>query len=112
MVKLRVNKDYNAGGRVELAFVLTKHVRDLSLIKCLADYFGCGQFYSYKDYAEFKCRTFKDIYEKILPFFLNILSLVLNPKISKIELRLQRLLILRLILLRKDLNKFNRLRLE
>jgi len=70
MVKLRVDKDYNAGGRVELAFVLTQHVRDLPLIKCLADYFDCGQFYSYKDYAEFKCRTFNDIHEKILPFFL------------------------------------------
>lgn len=70
MVKLRFNKDYNAGGRVELAFVLTQHVRDLALIKCLADYFGCGQYYSYKDYAEFKCCTFKYIYEKILPFFL------------------------------------------
>lgn len=68
MVKLRVDAAYTAGGRMELAFVLTQHFRDLPLIKCLADYFGCGQTYSYKEYAEFKCRTFKDIYEKILPF--------------------------------------------
>jgi len=70
MVKLRVNNAYSAGGRIELAFVLTQHSRDFPLIKCLVDFFGCGQAYTYKDNAEFKCRTFKDIYEKILPFFL------------------------------------------
>lgn len=70
MVKLRVSDTYSAGGRVDLAFVLTQHSRDLSLIKCLADYFSCGQFYTYKDYAGFKCSNFKDIYETILPFFL------------------------------------------
>ena len=70
MVKLRVNPAYTAGGRIELAFVLTQHFRDMPLINCLVDLFGCGQAYSYKEYAEFKCRTFKDIYEKILPFFL------------------------------------------
>jgi hypothetical protein len=70
MVKLRVNDVYSAGGRVEFAFVLTQHSRDLPLIKCLADYFECGQFYTYKDYAEFKCRSFKDIYEKFRLFFL------------------------------------------
>lgn len=48
MVKLRVNDAYSAGGRVELAFVLTQHSRDLSLIKWLADYFECGQFYTIK----------------------------------------------------------------
>ena len=70
MIKLRVNNAYSAGGHVGLAFVLTQHSRDLSLIKCLADYFDSGQFYTYKDYAEFKCRGFKEIYERILPFFL------------------------------------------
>ena len=70
MVKLRVSDAYSAGGRVDLAFVLTQHSRDLSLIKCLADYFSCGQFYTYKDYAEFKCSNLKEIYETILPFFL------------------------------------------
>lgn len=70
MVILRVNNASSAGGRVELSFVLTQHSRDLALIKCLADYFECGQVYTYKDYAEFKCRNFKEVSEKILPFFL------------------------------------------
>jgi hypothetical protein len=69
IARLRVN-DYNAGKSVELVFVLTQHIRDISLIKCLKDFFGCGQVYSYKQYAEFKCQNFKEIYEIILPFFL------------------------------------------
>jgi enolase len=38
-------------------------------LKSLIDFFGCGQTYSYKDYVEFRCQSFKDNYEKILPFF-------------------------------------------
>ena len=38
-------------------------------MKSLVDYFGCGQYYSYNKYGEFKCQTFIDNYEKILPFF-------------------------------------------
>ena len=33
------------------------------------DFFGCGQIYSYKDYTEFRCQSFKDNYAKIYPFF-------------------------------------------
>jgi len=70
MVKALVDKNYNAGGRIMLVFVLTQHLRDLALIKSLGCFFGCGQSYSYKEYAEFKCQDFKNIYENILPFFL------------------------------------------
>lgn len=38
-------------------------------MKSLVDFFGCGQTYSYKDYIEFRCQSFKDNYEKIIPFF-------------------------------------------
>jgi hypothetical protein len=68
-ISIRVSKAFQAGGRVTLVFVLTQHVRDEQLMKKFIDYFGCGQSYSYKDYAEFKCQTFLDNYEKILPFF-------------------------------------------
>lgn len=70
MAKIIIDKDYKAGGRIMLVFVLTQHIRDLALIKCLGDFFGCGQWYSYKEYAEFKCKNFNDISEKIIPFFL------------------------------------------
>ena len=39
------------------------------LLNSLVNFFGCGQTYSYKDYTEFRCQSFKDNYEKILPFF-------------------------------------------
>jgi hypothetical protein len=69
IARVRVNYS-NLGKRVELVFVLTQHYRDISLIECLKDFFGCGQVYTYKKYAEFKCQNLKEIYVKILPFFL------------------------------------------
>ena len=45
--------------------MLTQHIRDEYLLNCIADYFGCGQ--TYKDYVEFKCQSFKNIRDKILP---------------------------------------------
>jgi hypothetical protein len=94
MVKIRESEVLKAGGRVVLMFVLTQHsypclprfpfgfqkenksyggegggVRDEQLMKNLVYFFGCGQSYSYKDYAEFKCSSFQDNYEKNLTFF-------------------------------------------
>lgn len=69
MIKLRVN-DSSAGGRVELAFALTQHSRDLPLMKYFVEYLGCGQCYIFKNHTEFICRNFKEIQEKILPFFI------------------------------------------
>ena len=68
-VSIRESKLYKAGSRVVLLFVVTQHIRDELLLKSLVDFFGCGQTYSYKDYVEFRCQSFKDNYEKILPFF-------------------------------------------
>ena len=33
------------------------------------NFFGCGQTFSYKDYIEFRCQSFKNNSENILPFF-------------------------------------------
>lgn len=68
-VSIRESKLYKAGSRVALIFVLTQHIRDELLLKSLIDFFKCGHTYSYKDYVEFRCQSFIDIYEKILPFF-------------------------------------------
>ena len=70
MMTLRTDNAYTAGGRVEMAFVLTQHSRDILLMKHFVDYFGCGVCYSYKKHAEYKCGNFKDIQENILPFFI------------------------------------------
>nr|QJQ35455.1 LAGLIDADG endonuclease [Fusarium anthophilum] len=68
-VSIRESKLHKTGSRVVLLFVVTQHIRDELLLKSLVDFFGCGQTYSYKDYIEFRCQSFKDNYVKILPFF-------------------------------------------
>lgn len=68
-ISIRESKLHKAGSRVALLFVVTQHIRDELLLKSLVDFFGCGQTYSYKDYIEFRCQSFKDNYDKILPFF-------------------------------------------
>jgi hypothetical protein len=67
-VNIRESNTSKAGGRVNLVFTVNQHSRDESLIRRLVDYFGCGNFYSYKDYTEFKCQSFQDNSEKIIPF--------------------------------------------
>lgn len=59
------------GFRVELAFILTQHIRDKELLKSLVAYFDCGGYYfqDNKDYGQFRSDKFQDLYEKILPFF-------------------------------------------
>ncbi len=67
-VDIRISKAYKAGGRVTLAFRFNQHIRDKDLIKSFVDYFGCGSYYSYKNYAEYKCQYFEHNYDIILPF--------------------------------------------
>jgi len=59
------------GYSVELAFILTQHSKDEQLMKSLIAYFGCGSYYKHNksDYGWFKCGNFKDLSEKIIPFF-------------------------------------------
>lgn len=68
-ISIRESKLHKLGSRVALLFIVTQHVRDELLLKSLIDFFGCGQTYSYKDYTEFRCQSFKDNYVNILPFF-------------------------------------------
>jgi len=68
-VSIRESKLYKARSRVVLLFILTQHIRDEFLLKSMVNFFGCGQTYLYKDYIEFRCQSFRDNYEKILPFF-------------------------------------------
>jgi len=70
MIILRTDDAYLAGGRIEVAFSLTQHDRDINLMEYFVSYFECGQCYTFKKHAVFRCRNSKDIKEKILPFFL------------------------------------------
>jgi hypothetical protein len=60
---------YKAGSFVILLFILNQHIRDELLLKSFIKFFECGHTYSYLNYIEFRCQSFKDNYEKILPFF-------------------------------------------
>jgi len=68
-VGLSPTKLYKAGSPVAILFILTQHIRDELLLKSFIDLFDCGHIYFYLNYIEFKCQSFKDYYEKILPFF-------------------------------------------
>ena len=66
---IRTSKLYKAGSTVVILFVLTQHIRDELLLKSFIDFFECGHTYSYLNYIEFRCQSFKDNYNKIIPFF-------------------------------------------
>jgi hypothetical protein len=68
-VSIRESKVNKAGNHVVIIFIITQHNRDELLLKSLVKFFECGHTYFYKDYIEFRCQSFKDNYEKILPFF-------------------------------------------
>ena len=70
-ISIRESKLYKAvrSSPVAILFILTQHIRDYLLLKSFIDFFDCGHTYSYLNYIEVKCHSFKDIYEKILPFF-------------------------------------------
>lgn len=57
---------------IRLAFSITQHSRDESLIRSFVDFFGCGVYCSSsadRNTVNFECRTFSGNYGKILPFF-------------------------------------------
>jgi len=68
-ISIRESKLYKTGSFVVILFILTQHLRDELLLKSFIDFFKCGHTYSYLNYIEFRCQSFKDNYEKIKPFF-------------------------------------------
>jgi hypothetical protein len=63
-------KTLKAGSQVSLEFNLAQHIRDEQLMRSFEIYFGCGSYSSYtRDAGYFRVRNFKDIMEKIVPFF-------------------------------------------
>ena len=57
------------GETVKLEFQLTQHARDENLMKSLISYFQCGTIRKRGEFIDFRVSKFKDIYEKIIPFF-------------------------------------------
>ena len=59
------------GEAVNLQLVIVQHKKDEQLIQSFINYFGCGKFYirTNEDICDFKVLIFKDITNKIIPFF-------------------------------------------
>lgn len=70
-VKLIGSTSHKLGQRVILSFTLTQHSRDKILMESLPAAFGCGKYYprESREYGVFELAGFKDIENKIIPFF-------------------------------------------
>ena len=69
MIKIRASKKYSVGFQVILVFVITQHLRDQQLLICIKEYLGCGNVYQNREAFDYRVTKFKDIEEKIIPFF-------------------------------------------
>ena len=69
MVGISKSSQYSNRYQVYLLFIITQHIRDELLMKCLIDYFYCGRLYRKRDVYEFQVSKFSDICEKVLVFF-------------------------------------------
>lgn len=55
--------------KVQLIFQLTQHSRDEKLMRCLTDFFNCGNIYKDGEVFVFRVSRVADIDNKIIPFF-------------------------------------------
>jgi hypothetical protein len=72
-VKITKSKTHKIGLQVLLSFIITQHSRDTELMKSIIKYLECGiiNLYPRIPAVEIAVSKFKDISEKILPFFYN-----------------------------------------
>lgn len=71
-VKSLKNKNYSTGFNVTMVFSISQHVRDEALLTKFIEYLGCGRIEKAStrpDGVNFSVSKFKDIKEKVLPFF-------------------------------------------
>uniref|UniRef100_W1IB45 LAGLIDADG endonuclease n1 TaxGibberella zeae PH-1 RepIDA5J034_GIBZE n=1 Tax=Fusarium pseudograminearum CS5834 TaxID=1318459 RepID=W1IB45_FUSPS len=90
-VSIRESKLHKRGSRVVLLFVVTQHIRDELLLKSLVDFFGCvgeaSKLILIKIILSSDVNHSKIIMKRFYLFSINTLSLALNLRISKIELK-------------------------
>jgi len=73
-VKSLKNKNYSTGFNVSMVFSVFQHVRDEALLIKFIDYLGCGRIEKTStrpDGVNFTVNKFRDIEDKIIPFFHN-----------------------------------------
>ena len=69
IINIKASKTHSVGFQVTLVFVIGQHKRDEKLLKLLIEYFDCGNIFKNRDAFDFRVTKFKDIWEKIIPFF-------------------------------------------
>ena len=69
MVGITKSSQYSTGYQVYLTFIVTQHIRDELLMKCLIDYLNCGRLSRKGGVYEFQVSKLSDICEKVLVFF-------------------------------------------
>lgn len=59
------------GFRVDLAFIITQHLRDITLLESIASYLDCGTVTkpNKRNWGQYRCENFTAINTKILPLF-------------------------------------------
>lgn len=55
----------STGYRLYLAFIITQHIRDELLMKCLINYLDCGKLSRKRDVYEFQVLKFSDLTDKV-----------------------------------------------
>lgn len=68
MVGITKSKLYSTGHQVYLSFIITQHIRDELLMKCLVEYLGYGRLSRKRDVYEFQVSKFSDV-EKVIALF-------------------------------------------
>jgi len=70
-IDINKSSSTKTGVQIQLKFIITQHNRDLALLECFIDYFGCGKYYlkSNGRVGEFVVVNFSDVIKKIIPFF-------------------------------------------
>ena len=68
-IKISESQTHSLGYKIQLVFLITQHSRDSDLIKLFIIYLECGYVYKNRETSGFYVTKFKDIVEKIIPFF-------------------------------------------
>lgn len=68
-VSVKKSKSYKIGYQTQLWFVLVQHIRDEKLFEYFKNYFDCGKIQKGPNSVYFSVTKFKDLEEKIIPFF-------------------------------------------
>lgn len=69
LITVQKSTTHHNGFQVRLVFQLTQHIRDEQLMTSLIEYLGCGNVYQSRNAIDFRVTKFKDLEDKVIPFF-------------------------------------------